>query len=61
MNLTQILHPNCVKVPVESRRKEDVITELIDMLDSNGLLINRDVVLDAVLTRERTQSTGTGV
>ena len=60
MVLTQILHPNCVKVPVESRDKEAVITELIDLLAANGLFSDRDVALEAVLTRERTQSTGTG-
>jgi fructose-specific phosphotransferase system IIA component len=60
MILTKILHPNCVKVPVENREKEAVITELVDLLDSNGLFINRDVALQAVLTRERSQSTGTG-
>ena len=60
MILTQILQPNCVKVPVESKDKEAVITELVDLLDSQGLLLDRNAALDAVLTRERTQSTGTG-
>ncbi len=58
--LTQILQPNCVKVPVENNDKEDVITELVDLLDANGLLLDRNVALDAVLTRERIRSTGTG-
>ncbi len=60
MILTQILQPNCVKVPVENKEKEAAITELVDLLDTNGLLLDRNVALDAVLTRERTQSTGTG-
>ena len=60
MILTQILQPNCVKVPVENKDKESVITELVDLLDANGLLSDRDVALEAVLTRERTRSTGTG-
>jgi len=60
MILTQILQPNCVKVPVENKDKEAVITELVDLLDTNGLLLDRNVALEAVLTRERTQSTGTG-
>jgi fructose-specific phosphotransferase system IIA component len=60
MVLTQILQPDCIKVPVESRDKEAVITELVDMLDAKGLLLDRDEVLEAVLRRERTQSTGTG-
>ena len=60
MTLTQILELNCVKVPLENKDKEAVITELVDLLDANGLLLDRDMVLDAVLARERTRSTGTG-
>lgn len=60
MILTQILQPDCIKVPVENRDKEVVITELVDLLDAKGLLLDRDAVLDAVMTRERIQSTGTG-
>jgi fructose-specific phosphotransferase system IIA component len=60
MILTQILQPDCIKVPLASRDKEAVITELVDLLDANGLLLNRDGALEAILTRERTQSTGTG-
>ncbi len=60
MILTQILQPNCIKVPVGSKEKEAVITELVDLLDANGLLLDKAVALDAVLTRERTRSTGTG-
>ena len=60
MALTQILHPDCVKVPVESQEKVAVITELVDLLDSRKLLQDRDVALQTVLTREQVQSTGTG-
>ena len=60
MILTQILQPDCIKVPLESRDKEAVITELVDTLDAKGLLSDRDSVLEAVLIRERIQSTGTG-
>ena len=60
MVLTQILHPDCVKVPVESQGKNAVISELVDLLDSRGLLLDRDVALQTVLTREQVQSTGTG-
>ncbi|UCG49506.1 MAG: PTS sugar transporter subunit IIA [Phycisphaerales bacterium] len=60
MTLTKILQPNCVKVPVESKDKQAVITELVDLLDANGLLLDRNAALEAVLTREKTRSTGTG-
>ena len=60
MLLTQILQQNCVKVPLEGKDKESVITELVELLDANGLLLDKDVVLDAVFTREQTRSTGIG-
>jgi fructose-specific phosphotransferase system IIA component len=60
MILTQILQPTCVKVPLEGRDKNSVITELVDLLDKNGLIQDRQTVLDAVFTRERTRSTGIG-
>ena len=60
MILTQILQPTCVKVPLDGEDKQAVITELVDLLDTNGLLLDRDVVLEAVLMREKTRSTGIG-
>jgi fructose-specific phosphotransferase system IIA component len=60
MVLTQILQPACVKVPLEGTDKESVIRELVDLLDANGLLLDRDVALQAVMAREQTKSTGIG-
>ncbi len=60
MILTQILQPACVKVPLEGKDKESVITELVDLLDANGLLLDKDVVLEVVFAREQTRSTGIG-
>jgi len=60
MNLTEIVLPSCVKVPLEGKDKESVITELVDLLDAEKLLQDRKVVLDAVFIREKTRSTGIG-
>ena len=60
MVLTQILEPACIKVPLAGRDKESVITELVDILDANGLLVDKNDVLQAVLSRENTRSTGIG-
>lgn len=60
MILTQILRVACVKVPLESNEKISAITELVDLLDSEGLFRDRQTALDAVLTREQTRSTGIG-
>lgn len=62
MNLTEILPSGCVKVPVESKDKESVIRELVDLLESNPDLsgFDKNTALEAVMTREQTRSTGIG-
>ncbi len=60
MRLTQILQPECLKVTLAGSDKESAITELVDLLDAAGVLQDRDTVLNAVLTREKTRSTGIG-
>jgi fructose-specific phosphotransferase system IIA component len=60
MILTQILNPSCIKVPLGGKNKDAVITELVDLLDKARLLTDRNAVLEAVLTREQTRSTGIG-
>jgi len=60
MMLTEILQRKCIKVPVESRDKESVIAELVDLLNANGLLSDRDAALESVMAREQTRSTGIG-
>ena len=64
MILTQILRPGCVKVPLVGTDKDSVITELVDLLSDNpdvsAALPAGRAVLDAVLAREQTRSTGIG-
>ncbi len=60
MILTQILQPTCVRVPLQNTEKDAVIAELIDVLDDAKLLQNKQVVREAVFTREKTRSTGIG-
>jgi fructose-specific phosphotransferase system IIA component len=60
MILTQILQSDCIKVPLTGKNKKAVISELIDLLDNHGLLNDKAVALDAVMTREKTRSTGIG-
>ena len=60
MLLTQILDLSCVKAPLEGKDKKAVITELVNLLDTNGLLLDRNAVLEAVFVREQTRSTGIG-
>jgi len=60
MVLTQILQPTSIKVPLENKEKHLVIAELIDLLAANRLVQDRDIALEAVLSREKTRSTGIG-
>ncbi len=60
MNLTKILQRSCVRVPLKGKDKKDIITELVDVLAENKLLLDRDAVLEAVMIREQTRSTGIG-
>ena len=60
MLLTEILKPACVKAPLDGTSKEEVITELVDLLAASGSLLDRGAVLEAVFVREETRSTGIG-
>ncbi|MHB0947026.1 MAG: PTS sugar transporter subunit IIA [Sedimentisphaerales bacterium] len=60
MILTQILEPACIIVPLQGKNKEAVIAELVDALASAGSIQDKNVVLQAVLAREQTRSTGIG-
>jgi fructose-specific phosphotransferase system IIA component len=60
MILTQILQPTCIKVPLDSNDKDSAITELVDMLVASKQIEDRDAILEAILIREETRSTGIG-
>jgi fructose-specific phosphotransferase system IIA component len=60
MNLSQILRSDCIKIPLVGKTKEDVIAELVEMLNAQKVLKDKNEVLDSVLMREKTRSTGIG-
>jgi mannitol/fructose-specific phosphotransferase system IIA component (Ntr-type) len=60
MRLTDILKPQDIKVPVAALAKNDAIAELVDLLVKNGEITDSKKVLDAVLEREATRTTGIG-
>ena len=60
MILTQIIEPACIIVPLQGKNKEAIIAELVDTLASAGSIQDKNVVLQAVLAREQTRSTGIG-
>jgi len=60
MRLTEILKPQNIKIPLVSRNKTDAITELVELLAQNGEISDAKRVLEAVLDRESTRTTGIG-
>ena len=60
MRLTEILKPQNIKIPLEAKVKTEAIGELVDMLAANGELTDPKKVLEAVLDREATRTTGIG-
>jgi fructose-specific phosphotransferase system IIA component len=60
MRLTDILKPQNIKIPLQAAAKTDAIRELVDLLATNGEVADPKKVLDSVLDREATRTTGIG-
>jgi fructose-specific phosphotransferase system IIA component len=60
MRLTEILKPANIKVPLAASSKTDAIAELVNLLAANGQVTDAKKVLDSVLDREATRTTGIG-
>jgi len=60
MRLSEILKPQNIKVPLDAKNKSEAISELVHLLAGNKELTNPKAVLDSVLDREATRTTGIG-
>lgn len=60
MRLTDTLKIENIKVPLVASNKTDAIRELIDLLKGSGDVSDSAKVLEAVLEREATRTTGIG-
>ena len=60
MRLTEILKVQNIKVPLESKTKAEAIGELVNLMAANNDITDPKKVLDAVLEREATRTTGIG-
>ncbi len=60
MRLIEILKPQNIKVPLQASTKNDAIAELVNLLAANGEITDAKKVLDAILEREATRTTGIG-
>lgn len=60
MRLTDILQPDCAKVPLDADSKEQAIYELVELLTSKTGITAVDELKRAVWQRETTRTTGIG-
>lgn len=60
MRLTDVLLPECVKVPLTAATKKDAIFELVDLLAQKAGIASPDQLKEAVWQRESTRTTGIG-
>ncbi len=60
MRITDILQPDCVKVPLAATTKQAAIFELADVLAAAGVIKVADELKQAVWAREMTRTTGIG-
>ena len=60
MNITDILSPQSIKVPLVSTDKHGAIDELIDVLVQRGNITDASALRAAVWQRETTRTTGIG-
>jgi fructose-specific phosphotransferase system IIA component len=60
MNITDILSPEAVKVPLTCTEKKAVIDEMVDLLGEASLIDDPDTLKQVVWEREQQRSTGIG-
>jgi fructose-specific phosphotransferase system IIA component len=60
MRLTDILKPQDIKMPLLAKTKTEAITELVNLLAEQREITDAKKVLEAVLDREATRTTGIG-
>lgn len=60
MNLSDVLKPDCIKVPLVSTDKRGAIDEMIQLLVDRGRISDGDQLRAAVWQREATRTTGIG-
>lgn len=60
MQISELLHPEAIKLNLTSTNKEDVLKEMAGLLVNTGCLLNEDVFLKTIWDREEKGSTGIG-
>ena len=60
MQLTELLSPERIKIPLTATTKDEILAELVEVVGRNGSIRNLDEVLRSVREREEVLSTGIG-
>lgn len=60
MQLTELLTPERIKIPLVSSNKDEILAELVEVVARNAAVRDLDDVLRAVRDREEVLSTGIG-
>ncbi len=60
MRITDVLAAATVAVNVSMKTKEEVLSHLVSLIDSTGLVRDRDKVFSVISAREKIMSTGIG-
>lgn len=58
INLSKIIDPECIVMNLKSKTKESAIKELVYLLYKHKKITERDLVLNEILEREKSMSTG---
>jgi len=60
MKVLDFLSEQSIKIGLQSKTKEEIIKEMIDLLDKCGAVNDKQPVIEAVIEREKTMTTGIG-
>ena len=60
MQLTEILRPDCIRVPLAGQDKRSAVEELVDLLAERGRIGDAEAMKQAIWQREATRTTGIG-
>lgn len=60
MYLYELLDKDSIAISLQSKIKDDVLEEMVELLDTAGKIKSRETVLKAIVDRERIMTTGIG-
>lgn len=60
MRIAELIRPDLIKLELESKRKPEIISEIVDMMVDAGSLSSAEPFLNSVLERESLGTTGIG-